>query len=694
MADLRGRKPWPRLFLSLDDQGYLRIEGKALGKVLEGVTGLSLPQESGLTSSASSTHIPTSPRDEVRPRPSMQSSRMSQDQQTPRPSIGDVRSLSRSRSRSKNFFRPSRDSLGRKSYQASSEDSSDQRHRSRSRVGRTKSTQQKNSPCLMFRVQAVDDAVCVSSTGATSLCLRITVAGRIEPLLLRHRLKAKMEVWRSALLAAAASSELSLMLEETLAAERQRAEELEKLQSNLTKMERDREEEDRAGMEALEKVKVSWEGEVMEAMKRRDEAEGKLKEALVSQQELEKENEIMKKEIQELKSDMRRMFTVDEVQERIEEACAEREKDIVERSNQDQVNDVKYKAMYERAMSDMAHQQLMASKAIEGLEEMLRDEMTRHRTLKIEVEQHKLEAVPAIGEYKSLLLRHEDLWKKHKNLQSSYQMLMAAHDKEATAHKRLARQLRGNAIPGGHLLPDELVIDSPLLKGQTEFNRTTDLRNTSFQSDLRSQVDRIKPNNTFRRGENVTSFSDMGSHDPALSISDQHHLHIPTNSINGSLSSISNASTRTSEKHSMRAPSPPQTVINAPLSNQPSIVVSPNSPIGAAVTQTQTGSNTLVATRAEETVMEPKIRRLGRRASDTTLDALSQSMDATDSALVYTTSSRTSITSGAFNPVFRMFDKGIVISSSLGLKLNSHPGSKSKANVSSSSSQEAGWGII
>ncbi|KAI8853967.1 hypothetical protein BC829DRAFT_413279 [Chytridium lagenaria] len=433
------RKAWPRLYACLDDQGFLRIEGKALTKMLQatGRDGGDAYLETGMLTPPLDA-IPPSPLDHVRPSMSngispeqtpRQSTCEAHPTTPPSPYIG-ARSPSRSRSKSIGLFRR-RDSV---SQRASSRASTDGRQRGRSVNGRLLGKQKTMTPHLLYRVTGVEDAVCTSTTGSSSLCLRISVVGRIEPVLLRHRLKAKMEVWRSALAASIAGSELSLMVEETLVSDRQRAEELERMQSTMTKLERDKMEEDKAEKEAFGKVKEELEEQVREAVRLRDEMEMQLREAVKVRDEVVKENERLQVEQRDAKMAMRRMFTFDEVQERIEEACADKEKELLERADQVQVDE----------------------KAAEDLEQKLCAETLAHRALKRQVEIHKIEAEPAVGEYKTLLLRHEELWKKHTSLQSAYQILLASHDKEAMAHKRLAKVLRENAILDG-LYADEVV---------------------------------------------------------------------------------------------------------------------------------------------------------------------------------------------------------------------------------------------
>ncbi|KAJ3116298.1 hypothetical protein HDU96_009954 [Phlyctochytrium bullatum] len=576
-ADARSLKPWPRLLATLDDKGYLRIEGKSLVKLLRApstsVPSRDVPSDvvqvfsdretggcgdgdvaAGEDSDACETPTPAAasvsspPRDLVRPSFSF---RRSVDVSTPRQSftvqrggadgtpggpaklgaggyfynaspgsgagahaaaaLSPARS-SRSRSRLA-LFRPSRDS----SLTARNPGSIDlaattapvpavgafspnkaRRSLSRGRgaagegglrlLGKARSGSGGMPPCLLFRVTGVEDAPCsggnagaaagAGKTASGTYCLRISVAGRVEPILLRHRLKAKVEVWRSALQASLAGSELTALAEETAAAGRHRAAEEARLREAVSRLEQQAAEADEGERQreaAVEKMRAGLEDEVAELRRAKEEAEKGREKAERERAEAWREGEAMREEIKDLKAKMNRMFTFEEVQERIEEACAEKEADIGERSGQSKMEESKYKVMYERAMADLAHQQLLSAKAIEGLEERLRNETLAHRALQRQVELHRQEAEPAVGEYKTLLLRHEELWKKHKKLSTAYQLLQAAHDKEAMAHKRLAKVLRNHAIPAteGLSLQDDLEIHSPLYDGQLEFRRMT-----------------------------------------------------------------------------------------------------------------------------------------------------------------------------------------------------------------------------
>ncbi|KAJ3196281.1 hypothetical protein HDU67_004091, partial [Dinochytrium kinnereticum] len=279
--------------------------------------------------------------------------------------------------------------------------------------------------------------------------------------------------------------------------------------------------------------------------------------------------------------------------------------------------------MYERTMLELAHQKDLASQAIEELEERLREETVNHRALKRQIELHKLEAEPAIGEYKTLLLQHEELWRKHKSLQSAYQILLAAHDKEAMAHKRLAKLYRDNAIPYGNHLSDEILIRSPLLDCQREFRRFTGIGvspipSPKFGSPVKS-VEATKDSHLQPPTPVVTRPST-----PQIQPENPNRSSTPVTSI---------------RDHSFNVPSPPSTVIHAPK-----------------VESDGRGRN--ATDEVEDEVKEDRFRsRSSWRESESTLDDLSSSMDATDSALVYTSASE-SVTSSAFRPSFKIFESG------------------------------------
>ncbi|TPX38613.1 hypothetical protein SeLEV6574_g07723 [Synchytrium endobioticum] len=62
--------------------------------------------------------------------------------------------------------------------------------------------------------------------------------------------------------------------------------------------------------------------------------------------------------------------------------------------------------------------------------------------------QLRSEVEPALGEYTSLKLRHEELWKKYMDAERNYTLLKMKYEKEATAHKRLNQILRRQTLSG------------------------------------------------------------------------------------------------------------------------------------------------------------------------------------------------------------------------------------------------------
>ncbi|KAJ3147137.1 hypothetical protein HK101_002253 [Irineochytrium annulatum] len=167
-------------------------------------------------------------------------------------------------------------------------------------------------------------------------------------------------------------------------------------------------------------------------VRERDEAIARSMDFLLAREDLLKENDRMHREIVDLRMEVKRMFSVEEVQEKIEEARMDRENEMMEEMRAaGSGNAVITTATVEKLRMELAEERSQG----ERLRADLKEEMELKLALKHEVDALRVEVGPAVGEYKSLLLRHEDLWRKHRELLTSYQILQAAHDKEATAHK-------------------------------------------------------------------------------------------------------------------------------------------------------------------------------------------------------------------------------------------------------------------
>ncbi|KAJ3290221.1 hypothetical protein HK104_006911, partial [Borealophlyctis nickersoniae] len=86
-----------------------------------------------------------------------------------------------------------------------------------------------------------------------------------------------------------------------------------------------------------------------------------------------------------------------------------------------------------------------AHEKIERLERLLAEEKEDNASLRREIAHLKSTYQEPLGEYNCLLLRHEELCKKYAEQRRAHILLQAQHDKEYTAHKRLATILRTQA---------------------------------------------------------------------------------------------------------------------------------------------------------------------------------------------------------------------------------------------------------
>ncbi|KAJ3398675.1 hypothetical protein HDV05_002372, partial [Chytridiales sp. JEL 0842] len=136
------------------------------------------------------------------------------------------------------------------------------------------------------------------------------------------------------------------------------------------------------------------------------------------------------------------MYTADELQERVEEACIEVEKEwelklaqLQKQKNQKEEEESEYVTAH-TSYSNPSPQQM------QDLQSLLHKEMESSTTLKQKYQSLHSRTETALGDYTSLLLRHEDLQRRYREMEKAYFILKAGYEKEKMGHERLKGVLR------------------------------------------------------------------------------------------------------------------------------------------------------------------------------------------------------------------------------------------------------------
>ncbi|KAJ3036407.1 hypothetical protein HK097_003850 [Rhizophlyctis rosea] len=87
-----------------------------------------------------------------------------------------------------------------------------------------------------------------------------------------------------------------------------------------------------------------------------------------------------------------------------------------------------------------------AEARIENLEAQVKEQKAANQKLTRDIHHLRTTYEAPLGEYNCLLLRHEELCKKHAATQKEFLLLQMQHDKERTGHRRLATILRKQAM--------------------------------------------------------------------------------------------------------------------------------------------------------------------------------------------------------------------------------------------------------